>query len=100
MLPLLDLAYQGLGHGMEADAQGTRKVLAVVPEAIIAYSCDKNFGLYRDRVGAVYAMTASAEQTTAVLSNGQRTTIPPYMTVGTKVVILTEDGSYVERAKE
>jgi aromatic-amino-acid transaminase len=70
VLPLLDLAYQGLGHGMEADAEGTRKVLAVVPEAIIAYSCDKNFGVYRDRVGAVYAMTASAEQTTAVLSNG------------------------------
>ena len=70
VLPLLDLAYQGLGHGMEADAEGIRKVLAVVPEAIIAYSCDKNFGVYRDRVGAVYAMTASAEQTAAVLSNG------------------------------
>jgi aromatic-amino-acid transaminase len=70
VLPLLDLAYQGLGLGMEADAEGTRLVLAKVPEAIIAYSCDKNFGVYRDRVGAVYAMTASAEQTTAVLSNG------------------------------
>ncbi|MFM5906128.1 MAG: aminotransferase class I/II-fold pyridoxal phosphate-dependent enzyme, partial [Novosphingobium sp.] len=44
VLPLIDLAYQGLGHGMEADAYGLRRVLAEVPEALIAYSCDKNFG--------------------------------------------------------
>jgi len=43
----------GLGEGMEADAYGLRKVLAAVPEALVAYSCDKNFGLYRDRVGAI-----------------------------------------------
>ncbi|MBS0254659.1 MAG: aspartate/tyrosine/aromatic aminotransferase [Proteobacteria bacterium] len=70
VLPLLDLAYQGLGQGMEDDAYGVRKVLGAVTEAIIAYSCDKNFGVYRDRVGAVYAMTADATQTQAVLSNG------------------------------
>jgi len=70
LLPILDLAYQGLGHGMEDDAYGTRRVLAEVPEAIIAYSCDKNFGLYRDRVGAVYLMMASADQVPAALSNG------------------------------
>ncbi len=58
VLPILDLAYQGLGLGMEEDAYGVRKVLASVPEALIAYSCDKNFGLYRDRVGAVYALAA------------------------------------------
>ena len=69
-LPILDLAYQGLGAGMEEDAYGTRRVLAAVPEAIVAYSCDKNFGLYRDRVGAVYLMMASADQVGAVLSNG------------------------------
>ena len=69
-LPLLDLAYQGLGHGMEEDAYGVRRVLAEVPEAIVAYSCDKNFGLYRDRVGAVYVMMAEADQLAAVLSNG------------------------------
>lgn len=70
VLPILDLAYQGLGHGMEEDAYGTRKVLAAVPEALIAYSCDKNFGLYRDRVGAVYLMLADAAQIGAALSNG------------------------------
>lgn len=69
-LPVLDMAYQGLGHGMEEDAYGVRRVLAAVPEAIVAYSCDKNFGLYRDRVGAVYVMMAQPEQLGAVLSNG------------------------------
>ncbi len=55
--PILDSAYQGLGQGMEADAAGLRSVLAKVPEALIAYSCDKNFGLYRDRVGAFYILS-------------------------------------------
>ena len=70
VLPILDLAYQGLGHGMEEDAYGTRKELEAVPEALIAYSCDKNFGLYRDRVGAVYVMLADPAQVPAALSNG------------------------------
>ncbi len=70
LLPLLDLAYQGLGAGMEEDAYGVRKVLASVPEAIIAYSCDKNFGLYRDRTGALYVMMAEAAQLPLAMSNG------------------------------
>ncbi len=70
LLPILDLAYQGLGHGMEEDAYGVRRVLAEVPEALVAYSCDKNFGMYRDRVGAVYAMVADPAQLNVVLSNG------------------------------
>ncbi len=70
LLPLLDLAYQGLGAGMEEDAYGVRRVLAAVPEAIVAYSCDKNFGLYRDRTGALYVMMAEAAQLPAVMSNG------------------------------
>jgi len=70
LLPIIDLAYQGLGEGMEEDAYGLRKVLAEVPEALIAYSCDKNFGLYRDRVGAVYVMMADSATVAAALSNG------------------------------
>jgi len=70
LLPLLDLAYQGLGAGMEEDAYGVRKVLAAVPEAIIAYSCDKNFGLYRDRTGALYVMMAEPSQLPLAMSNG------------------------------
>lgn len=70
MLPIIDLAYQGLGHGMEEDAYGLRRVLVAVPEAIVCYSCDKNFGLYRDRVGALYVMMAEPGQLPAVMSNG------------------------------
>ena len=70
LLPILDLAYQGLGQGMEEDAYGVRRVLAAVPEALVAYSCDKNFGMYRDRVGAVYALVADPGQLGAVMSNG------------------------------
>ncbi len=70
VLPILDLAYQGLGDGMEQDAYGLRKVLSVVPEALVAYSCDKNFGLYRDRVGAFYAVTSDATALTNAMANG------------------------------
>ena len=70
VLPILDLAYQGLGHGMEEDAAGLRTVLAAVPEALVAYSCDKNFGLYRDRVGAFYVVAREGSQLPAILSNG------------------------------
>jgi aromatic-amino-acid transaminase len=70
VLPLLDLAYQGLGAGMEADAYGLRSVLAAVPEALVAYSCDKNFGLYRDRVGAFYAVTGDAGALSRAMANG------------------------------
>ncbi|EQB15214.1 amino acid aminotransferase [Novosphingobium lindaniclasticum] len=70
ILPVLDLAYQGLGMGMEEDAYGLRRVLVAVPEALICYSCDKNFGLYRDRVGALYAMVSDPADRAKVMSNG------------------------------
>ncbi|MHB0767649.1 elongation factor P [Bradyrhizobium sp. 5.13L] len=44
--------------------------------------------------------TASSSYKPAVLSNGVRTTVPPHITVGTRVVVMTEDGSYAERAKD
>ncbi|WP_189622412.1 amino acid aminotransferase [Novosphingobium colocasiae] len=70
LLPIIDLAYQGLGLGMEEDAYGLRRVLVAVPEALIAYSCDKNFGLYRDRVGALYAMVSDPTELGRIMSNG------------------------------
>lgn len=66
--PIIDTAYQGLGHGMEEDADGLRRVLAKVPEAFIAYSCDKNFGMYRDRVGAFYIMAPKGAEGAATLA--------------------------------
>ncbi|TYC91261.1 aromatic amino acid transaminase [Novosphingobium sp. BW1] len=70
IMPILDLAYQGLGLGMEEDAYGLRAVLAAVPEALVCYSCDKNFGLYRDRVGALYALAKDPADLTKIMSNG------------------------------
>ncbi|OBX17777.1 aromatic amino acid aminotransferase [Erythrobacter sp. QSSC1-22B] len=69
VLPLLDIAYQGLGRGLDEDVAGVRSVLAAVPEALIAYSCDKNFGLYRDRVGAFYVMAQEGGSLDTILSN-------------------------------
>lgn len=62
LLPFIDLAYQGLGDGLEADAEPTRLILEAVDEALVAYSCDKNFGLYRERVGALYLVSRNADQ--------------------------------------
>lgn len=69
IFPIIDSAYQGLGQGMEEDAAGMRAVLAKVPEALVAYSCDKNFGMYRDRVGALYAMAENPAGLDAIFSN-------------------------------
>ena len=69
VFPIIDCAYQGLGEGMEQDAYGLRRVLKSVPEAFVAYSCDKNFGLYRDRVGAFYALAKSQDDLDIVFSN-------------------------------
>lgn len=61
--PFIDLAYQGLGDGLDEDATGLRLLLSIVDEALIAYSCDKNFGLYRERVGALWIKTGSSTAT-------------------------------------
>ncbi|MEM8570599.1 MAG: amino acid aminotransferase [Pseudomonadota bacterium] len=52
LVPLVDLAYQGFGDGLEEDVAGLRQMATELPELMIAASCSKNFGLYRDRVGA------------------------------------------------
>jgi aromatic-amino-acid transaminase len=69
IVPFLDLAYQGLGDGLEEDAAPVRLILEHVDEALIAYSCDKNFGLYRDRVGALYVLGRDEDQTLKAASN-------------------------------
>lgn len=51
--PLVDIAYHGLADGLDADAYGVRTLAAQLPELLIAYSCSKNFGLYRERAGLV-----------------------------------------------
>ncbi|AEP30025.1 aromatic amino acid transaminase [Brumicola nitratireducens] len=56
-LPFIDIAYQGFGEGLEEDAYGVRLMAESVPEMIIAASCSKNFGLYRERVGLAALIT-------------------------------------------
>ncbi|MDX1734480.1 MAG: aminotransferase class I/II-fold pyridoxal phosphate-dependent enzyme, partial [Halioglobus sp.] len=51
-LPMVDIAYQGLADGLEEDAAGLRLLVSRLPEVIIAASCSKNMGLYRERTGA------------------------------------------------
>ena len=68
-LPFIDLAYLGFGDGLLEDAYGTRKVIASVPEAVVAFSGSKNFGLYRERVGAAIVIARDAEQ--AEVTNSQ-----------------------------
>lgn len=65
-VPFIDIAYQGLGDGLDADVKGVRYLSENVDELIIATSCSKNFGLYRERVGALLVQTSSAEQAKAI----------------------------------
>ncbi|MET0289085.1 MAG: amino acid aminotransferase [Pseudoxanthomonas sp.] len=69
LVPLVDLAYQGLGVDLDADAGALRQLVARVPQALVAYSCDKNFGLYRERVGALYVIGEQPAAAQAALSH-------------------------------
>ena len=60
--PLIDMAYQGFGDGLDEDAFGLRLMAAHVDEMIVCSSCSKNFGLYRERIGACSIIAASALQ--------------------------------------
>ncbi len=55
-VPFIDLAYQGFGDGLEADAGPTRMIAGRFPEVLIAASCSKNFGIYRERTGLLIAL--------------------------------------------
>jgi aromatic-amino-acid transaminase len=68
VIPFLDLAYQGFGDGIEEDVAGARALLTRVPEAVIAVSGAKSFGLYRERVGACFVKTTEKAHA-AVASN-------------------------------
>ena len=59
-MPVVDMAYQGFGEGIDADAFGLRLMAATVKEMIICSSCSKNFGLYRERIGACSIIGSSA----------------------------------------
>ena len=69
LLPFIDIAYQGFGRGLEEDASGLRMILDACEEVMIAQSCDKNFSVYRDRVGSLFLKTGSAEATARAMAH-------------------------------
>lgn len=80
-VPLVDLAYQGFGDGLEQDAAATREIARRFPEVLIAASCSKNFGIYRERTGLLLALTEPARQKTVqgnlAFLNRQNYSFPP-----------------------
>jgi aspartate aminotransferase len=68
LVPFIDLAYQGFANGLDADAAGLRQLVAAVPEVLIAGSCSKNLGLYRERTGAAVFVTADPDAAIAAQS--------------------------------
>ncbi|MEX2129950.1 MAG: amino acid aminotransferase [Pseudohongiellaceae bacterium] len=64
----IDLAYQGLGDGLVEDVYGVRLMAQSLPELLVVSSCSKNFGLYRERVGALTVISDSADSFAAISS--------------------------------
>ena len=80
--PMIDIAYQGFGDGLEEDASGVRKLVNSVPETIIAASCSKNFGIYRERTGLLIVVShdkgaRDLNQSTLAFLNRQNFSFPP-----------------------
>jgi aromatic-amino-acid transaminase len=69
LLPFVDIAYQGFGRGLDEDARGLRGILGACEEVIAAQSCDKNFSVYRDRVGSLFLKTALPESTARAMAH-------------------------------
>ena len=81
-VPMIDIAYQGFGDGLDADGAATRKVAEAVDECLIAASCSKNFGIYRERTGILMAIArddkeAKIAQANMNFLNRQNFSFPP-----------------------
>jgi aspartate aminotransferase len=72
LLPFIDTAYQGLGDGLEEDAWGLRHMVENLPEVVIAASCSKNLGLYRERTGATVFIGSDENEAQILASQGMK----------------------------
>lgn len=95
-VPMIDIAYQGFGDGLEEDAAATRLVASSVPECLIAASCSKNFGIYRERTGLLMAVSQNTDarklhQDTLAFLNRQNFSFPPDHGARLVTMILTDD---------
>ena len=95
-LPMIDIAYQGFGDGLEDDAAAVRYVAANCPEVLIAASCSKNFGIYRERTGILMAVAQDASKRTLTQANlaylnRQTYSFPPDHGARLVSMVLTDD---------
>jgi len=96
LLPFIDAAYQGLARNIDDDVFAIRHLATLVPEMIVSTSCSKNFGLYRDRVGSLSLMSATADSLGVLASqanNYVRTvySMPPDHGAAAVSIILADD---------
>jgi len=99
LIPFIDCAYQGLANGLEEDAIAIRLMAESVDELIISSSCSKNFGLYRDRVGALTVLSKDADSSINARSNALRIartmcSMPPDHGAAAVSYILSNDELY------
>ncbi|WP_170461240.1 aromatic amino acid transaminase [Ruegeria arenilitoris] len=97
LVAMIDIAYQGFGDGLNEDAQATRLVASSIKECLIAASCSKNFGVYRERTGLLMAISADAGQTalnqgTLAFLNRQNYSFPPDHGARVVTTILMDEG--------
>ncbi len=81
-VPFIDIAYQGFGDGLDADAEGVRLLAGRLPEMVLAASCSKNFGVYRERAGVLMTVAKNgadrdSAQATLAFLNRQNYSFPP-----------------------
>ncbi len=96
LIPMIDIAYQGFGDGLEEDAAGVRLVASSTPECLVAASCSKNFGIYRERTGLLMAISQNASaqalnQQTLAFLNRQNYSFPPDHGARIVGMILSDD---------
>ncbi len=105
LIPMIDIAYQGFGDGLEEDAVGVRMVASGCPEVLIAASCSKNFGIYRERTGLLMAISQDAgaqalNQATLAYLNRQNYSFPPDHGARIVATILHDDALRADWAAE
>ena len=94
--PFVDIAYQGFGDGLDEDAAATRLICSNLPEVLIAASCSKNFGIYRERTGLLMALSADSKaqpvtQQSLAFLNRQNYSFPPDHGARLVTMILNDD---------
>ncbi len=95
LIPFIDIAYQGFGDGLEADAYGVRHLAKTQTELLIAASCSKNFGIYRERAGCLMAVSRDSaktklNQSSLAFLNRQNFSFPPDHGTRLVTMVLTD----------